>query len=117
MQVKNVNSAVREIVPAQPVGLQSGQADNGAGNEQKGKKTVDMPDQSRVREVVHSVNNALKTLSRQIEFSMDQDTGTAVVKVVDQDTHEVLRQIPSEEMLNIAKSLDRLVGLLVRDKA
>ena len=40
-----------------------------------------------------------------------------MVKVVDQSTKEVIRQIPSEEMLAIAKALDSLKGLLVRQTA
>jgi flagellar protein FlaG len=52
-----------------------------------------------------------------IQFSIDEDTDTTVVKIVDRNTQEVIRQIPSEEMLEIAKALDRLQGLLIRQKA
>jgi flagellar protein FlaG len=40
-----------------------------------------------------------------------------VVKVVDNDTKEVIRQIPSEEMLKIAKYIDEITGLLFKDMA
>ncbi|MDA0189672.1 MAG: flagellar protein FlaG, partial [Proteobacteria bacterium] len=52
-----------------------------------------------------------------IQFSIDEDTGTTVVKIIDRTTDEVIRQIPSEEMLDIAKALDRLQGLLIKQKA
>ena len=48
---------------------------------------------------------------------MDDSTGKTVIKVVDSSTHELIRQIPSEEMLEIARALDRLQGLLVHQKA
>ncbi|HEX7633662.1 MAG TPA: flagellar protein FlaG, partial [Noviherbaspirillum sp.] len=45
------------------------------------------------------------------------DTDRPVVKVVDQQTKTVIRQIPTEETLEIAKALDRVQGLLIRQKA
>lgn len=64
----------------------------------------------KAEEFVQSINSAL-------QFSVDDSTGSTVVKVIDQLTNEVIRQIPSEEMLEIAKALDRIRGLLVRNKA
>ena len=63
-----------------------------------------------VREFVQSVNNNL-------EFSVDKDSGQMVVKVVDRSTREVIRQVPSEEMLALAKTLDSIKGLFVKQTA
>jgi flagellar protein FlaG len=52
-----------------------------------------------------------------LDFQVDEDTGIHVVKVLDTDTKEVIRQFPSEEILAIAKAFDTVKGLLVRDKA
>ncbi|HMY07311.1 MAG TPA: flagellar protein FlaG, partial [Accumulibacter sp.] len=51
------------------------------------------------------------------EFSVDNDTGQMVVKVVDKSTQEVIRQVPSKEMLAIAKTLDNIKGLFVKQTA
>ena len=51
-----------------------------------------------------------------IDFSIDQRSGVQVVKVVDRKTQETIRQIPSEEAINLAMALDKLQGLFVRDK-
>ena len=40
-----------------------------------------------------------------------------MVKVIDSNTQEVIKQIPSEEMIAIAKALDKLKGLLLQQKA
>lgn len=63
------------------------------------------------------MNDFVHTLNSSIEFSLDTDTGTTVVKVIDTATKDVLRQIPSEEMLAIAKAIDKVKGLLVYQKA
>ncbi|MHB9116991.1 MAG: flagellar protein FlaG [Burkholderiales bacterium] len=55
--------------------------------------------------------------SLNLQFSVDKDINRTVVKVVDPSTKEVVRQIPSKEVIEIAKSLDRLQGLLLKDKA
>ncbi len=75
------------------------------------------PSTDQVNEAVKQLNNAMKTMSQGLEFSVDQDAHKVVVKVVDQQTKEVLRQVPSEEALEIAKALDRVQGLLIRQKA
>jgi flagellar protein FlaG len=55
--------------------------------------------------------------NQNVQFSLDSGSGKVIVKVIDAATKQVLRQIPSEEMLEIAKSLDRLRGLLVNQRA
>lgn len=71
-----------------------------------------------VLQAVDQVNKTIKTMSsNDLQFSVDEDTESVVVKVVDRQTHEIIRQIPSEEFLQIAKALDKLKGLLVQDKA
>lgn len=73
--------------------------------------------QENVGQAVQQMNDMLQTLSQKLEFSVDKDTDAFVVKVVDKDTKELIRQIPSEEMLELAKALDKLQGLLIKDKA
>ena len=66
---------------------------------------------------VKAVAQFAKPMAGNLEFSLDDETGKTVVKVVDATTNELIRQIPSEEMLEIARALDRLQGILVRQKA
>ena len=70
----------------------------------------------QLKEAVKATNDFVSLVNNSVEFSMDDDTGVTVVKVVDKETKEVVRQIPSEEMLAIAKALDTVQGLLVRQK-
>ena len=70
----------------------------------------------QLKQATEKINQAVKMLASNLTFSVDEDTGLNVVKVIDTETDEVIRQIPSEETLAIAKALDQLQGLLVRDK-
>ena len=69
--------------------------------------------QTSTKKVQEFVNSVVSD----IEFSIDEDSGQTVVKVIDRGTKEVIRQIPSEEMLELAKALDKLQGLLLRQEA
>lgn len=66
---------------------------------------------------VKAVNDFVSSVNSDLKFSVDNDTGKTIVKVVDKNTDEVIRQVPSEEMMAIAKALDSIKGLLVKQKA
>jgi flagellar protein FlaG len=71
-----------------------------------------------VRKAAKQVNEALKgTASSDLQFSVEGDNKEVVVRVVDSQTKEVIRQIPSEQMVAISKAMDNLSGLLVQQKA
>jgi len=74
---------------------------------------------SQVEDAVKKINDTIKMLNQGIglEFGVDEDTNIRLVKLIDTQSKEILRQFPSEEVINIAKALDKLQGLLVRDKA
>jgi len=70
----------------------------------------------QVEDAVKSVNEFLKPINDSIQFSIDDDTGISIIKVIDIATKDVIRQFPSEEMLSIAKAIDQMKGLLVQQK-
>lgn len=70
-----------------------------------------------VQQAMEDVRKAITPVAQDLLFSIDEDTGKTIVKVVDASTDEVIRQIPSEEIISIAKALDKLQGLLVQQKA
>ena len=71
-----------------------------------------------VRKAANQVNEALKgTASSDLQFSVEGENKQVVVRVVDSQTKELIRQIPSEQMVAISKAMDNLSGLLVQQKA
>lgn len=71
----------------------------------------------QLEDAVKAMNDFLKQFNNSLQFNIDDDTGKTVVKVVDSTTNEVIKQFPSEEMLAIAKAIDKMKGLLVQQKA
>lgn len=55
--------------------------------------------------------------SRDLDFSVDHDSGMTVVRVVDSNTKEVVAQFPAEVVVRIAHALTKFKGTLVNDSA
>lgn len=67
---------------------------------------VDMElSQEALEKVVSQLNAYIQNTQRDMDFSVDDSTGRVVVKVIDSQSEEVIRQIPSEEMLAISRHL------------
>lgn len=81
-------------------------------------------DAAQVQEAVEQINNAVKEKRNDVEFAIDDDSGRVVVKLIDRQTQEILKQFPSEEVLQMSKALGETIkklgslkGLIVEDKA
>ena len=75
------------------------------------------PAAEAVKKAVSEANEALKSLSQAVEFEYDSDANVTVIRLVDTQDKKVLRQIPSPEMLEISRALERMQTMLVRGKA
>lgn len=67
----------------------------------------------QVEQAVHQVNTALALREVGLQFEVDKDTDKLIVKVIDRASGEVIRQIPNEEVVRIAKLMSDGKGLLV----
>ncbi len=72
-------------------------------------QTADAEARSReVRETVQNLNDFVQRQDRALQFEVDDVTGDTVIKVMDSVTDEVIRQIPSEELLALARRMMQL---------
>ena len=58
-----------------------------------------------VDQAVRELNENSQVVQRELHFAIDKDSGHTVIKVVDSKTEEVIRQIPGEEVLKVARRL------------
>jgi len=65
-----------------------------------------------VMEAVHKMRDHMQVIDRDLHFSIDEDSGVTVVKVIDPETKEVVRQIPTEDVMRVVRSLEKGGGLL-----
>ena len=65
-----------------------------------------------LKEAVSLLNKQMADTGRGLGFSYDESKASAVIKVSNINTGEVVRQIPSEDVLRIAHKIDDLKGIL-----
>ena len=75
------------------------------------------PAPAEVEKALKTLNEFTAMVAQDVSFTVDEESGKTIVKVVDTATQEVLREFPSAEALSIARSIDKMQGLLIREKA
>lgn len=89
---------------------------NGGGEKSEAAKKA-----QEVREAVRDIEEYVQNTKRELSFTVDEELNRTVIKVFDQENDQLIRQIPREEILNIARTLHDLTenqatGLLIREK-
>jgi len=69
-----------------------------------------------VTQAVDEMNDFLGSINRNLSFSFDEDSGDSIITIKDSESDEVIRQIPSEELLVLRKKMDYVVGILFDEK-
>lgn len=75
-----------------------------------------LPSAQALQEAAKQLNKVAAANASTVEFSVDSSTDQAVVKVVDKSNGDVIRQIPSQEALDLAQSINQMQGLILRAK-
>ena len=70
-----------------------------------------------VQESVEKLNEFVRPYVTSLQFLVDKDLGKVVVKIMDSETQDVIKQIPSEDVIALAKALGKVAGLLVKQEA
>jgi flagellar protein FlaG len=69
-----------------------------------------------VQDAISRVNKAISGSNRQFEISIHQKTKQIMVKVIDTDTKEVIREIPPEKLLDMVAQMWEMAGILVDER-
>lgn len=87
------------------------------------EKSEKVVDKDELLQAVEVLNQAVSIQQRALSFSVDDASGRSVIKVVDYETDELIKQIPTEELLKVARHIKQLqdevgqsIGLLIDNK-
>ncbi|MDH4612122.1 flagellar protein FlaG [Pseudomonas sp. BN102] len=70
-----------------------------------------------VEAALSNIQDFVQHIQRNLSFALDESSGRVVVKVTDAESGELIRQIPSEEVLKLAESLSEARSLLFQAEA
>jgi flagellar protein FlaG len=115
-QRANVEAQVERPSPGAAAGA-TPQASTSASALQKQAAAAGEPHKEELKETVKTINDFVKSFSDRLEFSIDQDSGRTVVKLVDTENKQVLRQYPTREALAIARDIENFQGHLLKTEA
>ena len=112
-----------KTVQAEPAKVKSVETEKVKSVETETAQPVAEISKSELQQAVDVVNQAVALEQRSLSFSIDDVSGRSVIKVVDFETDELIKQIPSEELLKVAQDIKRLqeemgkfIGLLIDSK-
>lgn len=125
MSVESINSSAVAAVQQQPATQGSERLTKTEPSSSLNKTETDVAESSTQEVTREEVDNAVSKLNdfmqntpqRNLSFSVDEDTKDLVVKVTDSTTMEVIKQMPTEEALAVAKQIESMLGLILNDKA
>jgi len=75
------------------------------------------PSREVVDQAARRIEDFVKSVGRSLSFSVESGTGHSVLRVVNPNSGEVIRQLPAEETMRIARSIDYLQSVLVNQRA
>lgn len=75
------------------------------------------PDSKQLQAALDKLKKVAAASSSDLQFSVDKDSGKTIVRVVDTITGDVIRQIPSKDVLEISKSIETMQGMLFKKEA
>jgi flagellar protein FlaG len=74
------------------------------------KKTLDP---KKIEELVEALNKFLLAFDQRFKFRIHKETHQVWVRILDAETEQVLREIPSKDALRLAAKIQEFVGLLI----
>ena len=78
------------------------------------------PSKEQVHAAIEKIKHALPPNATNLAFSIDKDSHKTVVKVIDSQTNQTIKQFPSKEVLALAKRIGEFqesLGVLLRGQA
>lgn len=81
-----------------------------------GKEKKEENESRRIKSAVDHANTTMKHAKTKCEFSYHEETKRVSIKVIDEDTEEVIKEIPPEETLEMIAKMWELAGILVDEK-
>lgn len=71
----------------------------------------------KLQELVKAANEVMEAMDKKLEFSIHEGTHRTIVKIIDRAEDKVIREIPSEKMLDLVAKMWEVVGLFVDERA
>jgi flagellar protein FlaG len=114
-QAETKQQAAREVSPAVVV-LETQQTATATSQSLEQQELERQQRAEALQDKVTELNDYMQNFNRSLQFTVDDSSGDTVVKVIDSDTDEVVRQIPSQALLDARNAAEKYRGILLEVK-
>jgi flagellar protein FlaG len=83
----------------------------------EGVAQIERRSSENIQAAARTIDSFVRDMGRSLDFRVDDSSGKQIVRVSNPQTGETVRQIPNEEAVQIARSLNYLQSVLVSIKA
>jgi len=113
----STNANLASQVPSQAVDVQAAVQEKNRDAIQPVKAVNPAEIAEKIERSISKLNDLMAKGQRSLNFSVDRSSDQVVVRVVDTNTDEVIRQIPNEESIRLAEYIDGMVGVIFNRNA
>lgn len=71
------------------------------------------PEKSEILNVIGKLNSSLESINEKVSFSYHEENKRIIIKVIDKETREVVREIPPKDIVKLSEHLKEYLGMLV----
>lgn len=114
VQSVNVDNTTAAVVKTQPEKEQDGSEGNGNQQAENGQQNQTMPDQ--LKKAIAEMNKKINNTNQEAVFGVHEQTNRVMIKIVDKETKEVVKEFPPEKTLDMIAKLWEMAGILVDEK-
>ncbi len=119
MNIDTINTAIKDAAPvdAMPSSVSSKiETVQSSQNQQEAQKAKESQKSilsvKDTKELTEDMNELMDDLQTSLGFSIIEDDHQVIVQITNRETNELIKQIPSEELLTIKKKMEEFTGLL-----
>ena len=113
-QTVNVDETTAAVTQAQPKDEKSSSEGSGSQQQQAAKNTQAAPDQ--LKKMIEEMNKKINNSNEIAMFGIHEETNRVVIKIMDKDTKEVIKEFPPEKTLDMIARIWEMAGILVDER-
>lgn len=115
-QTVNVDATTASVTKIQPEEEQNGSGGNGSEQqkERTERQTPETPE--RLKKMIAEMNRKISNSNEEAVFGVHEKTNRIMIKILDKDTKEVIKEFPPEKTLDMIASIWEMAGILVDER-
>ncbi|MBN1102066.1 MAG: flagellar protein FlaG [Deltaproteobacteria bacterium] len=87
-----------------------------AEKQQVAQAQVERDNRAKIERIAQVMDDYVKSMQRSLNIQVNSETGRVVVRVISEEDGRTIREIPPEEVLNLAAKMEEMMGLLFNER-